>query len=69
MQTFLMIYVYYFFVINVVDLTLTDCKAHQYYRERTRELGPEGPQLAGASSYSNGCQLGKAKNLMFTVLD
>ena len=31
MQTFFMIYVYYFFVINVVDLTLTNCKAHQYY--------------------------------------
>ena len=31
MQTFVMIYVYYFFVINVVDLTLTNCKAHQYY--------------------------------------
>ena len=30
MQTFFMIYVYYFFVINVVDLTLTNCKAHQY---------------------------------------
>ena len=37
--------------------------------ERTRKLGPEGPQLAGASSYSNGCQQRKAKNLMFTVLD
>ena len=23
--------------------------------ERTRELGPEGPKLAGASSYSNAC--------------
>ena len=31
MQTFFMIYVYYFFVINVVDLTLTNSKAHQYY--------------------------------------
>ena len=39
------------------------------YSERTRELGPEGPQLAGASSYSSGCQQGEAKNLMFTVLD
>ena len=37
--------------------------------ERTRELGTEGPQLAGASSYSNGCQQGEAKNLIFTVLD
>ena len=25
------------------------------YSERTRELGPEGSQLAGASSYSNVC--------------
>ena len=31
MQTFFMINVDYFFVINVVDLTLTNCKAHQYY--------------------------------------
>ena len=43
--------------------------SHNSYSERTRELGPEGPQLAGASSYSKGCQQGKAKNLMFTVLD
>ena len=26
-----------------------------YYSERMHELGPEGPQLAGASSYSNVC--------------
>ena len=31
MQAFFMINVGYFFVINVVDLTLTNCKAHQYY--------------------------------------
>ena len=31
MQTFFMINVDYFFVINVVDLTLTNCKAHPYY--------------------------------------
>ena len=31
MQTFFMINVDYFFVINVVDLTLTNCKAHQGY--------------------------------------
>ena len=40
--------------------------SYSVYSERTRELGPEGPQLAGASSYSNGCQQRKAKNLMFT---
>ena len=28
---------------------------HKYNSERTHELGPEGPQLAGASSYSNVC--------------
>ena len=31
MQTFFMINVDYFFVISVVDLTLRNCKAHQYY--------------------------------------
>ena len=31
LPTFFMIYVNHFFVINVVDLTLTNSKAHQYY--------------------------------------
>ena len=33
----------------------TDYYENIIYSERTRELGPEGPKLAGASSSSNAC--------------
>ena len=44
------------------------CRPRLINSERTRELGPEGPKLAGASSYSNACGQWLAKlDLIFNT--